>query len=82
MALPTSEADIKRLVDMDISYAHTRVDWTSSFNEMTKLPKLQPLWKRAWCGLRGHGGLTPMPGDVFYQNDRLCKRCGSRVTLF
>lgn len=79
MPLPT-EADLQVLRYADL----TREDlcaYTTSFTESLKLPKLQPLWKRAWCGLRGHGGLTPMPGDVFYQNDKLCKRCGARVCL-
>jgi hypothetical protein len=80
MPLPTTEADLQALKYADITRGNLSAV-TMSFTEPLKLPKLRPLWRRAWCGLRGHGGLTPMPGDVFYQNDKLCKRCGARVSL-
>lgn len=82
MALPTSDSDLKlmgvtRFTATDI----LRGDFARQLVDARKLPTLQPVLKRAWCAMRGHGGMEPMPGDVYYQNDKLCKRCGARVSL-
>lgn len=38
-------------------------------------------WYRIWCAMRGHGGITPMPGSHYFGNHALCKHCGGLVTL-
>jgi hypothetical protein len=76
MALPIDDKALEQL----LATPYTTV-YVSDIIKPTKLPKLQPLWRRVWCAARGHGGITPMPGDVYYQHDGLCKRCGSRVAL-
>lgn len=45
---------------------------------MTK--KLAYWWKRLWCAMDGHGGITPRrssPEDTHWY----CKRCGATVEL-
>lgn len=72
----------KRLAEPspDIHFSVAGMDYSTVRRDSTALPKLQPLWKRAWCGLRGHGGITPIPGpSLLYMRDWFCKRCGARV---
>jgi hypothetical protein len=83
MANPKTGAEVKAFLEV-----YKNVDLSTTFGPRLidrlreqELPKLRPLWKRTLCAMRGHGGITPMPGDRFYSHEGLCKRCGSRVTV-
>jgi hypothetical protein len=48
---------------------------------MTK--KLAYWWKRLWCALDGHGGVTTIDGSHEFRPGSycLCKRCGAITRL-
>ncbi len=83
MALPQTEADMKRAIE---AIRNAPPDWFKQvygnhlMEEASKgPPKLRGWPYRLWCALRGHGGITYLPGPVFYFKEGLCKRCGARV---
>ena len=81
--VPRSDADFKRVVDTLMEVTPERIYRPTLLEQFRRptLPELRPWPYRLWCGARGHGGITPIPGPVFYVRDGFCKRCGSRVTV-
>jgi hypothetical protein len=78
MALPSTEADLRRLCEA-ISETPT-TEWYKPTRMLPDPPPTLRAWPyRLWCALRGHGGITPFPSVTYYRGEGLCKRCGARV---
>lgn len=80
MALPQTEAELRDMVERVLAYGSAAYELRpiNLFRDDGP-PKLRSLPYQLWCAIRGHGGITHLPGPVFYMRDGLCKRCGARV---